>query len=301
MSDYVVAIPSYNREKEIVSKTLTTLLNGGVTKNKIYIFVANKEQEKKYIDAVPKTHYHKIVVGKIGIANQRVFISNYFPVNKYIVSLDDDVEELQKLSGNSACSRRLKRAGAPLGFEKNNLLGSKAKSTRKRASGIKSSIKHGAGARGQSLHKLVKLKDLDGFFKDAYKVLKREHLYIWGVYPVRNAFFMYNKITTDLKFIIGVTFGYINRKLKDLIPTAEGKEDIEQSILYYKKDGGVVRFNNVVPKTKFNAPGGLGTDRFDMNKKAAEYLKKTYPDIITIFHRKNGMTEVKLARMPRIE
>ena len=281
MSDYVIAIPSYNREKEIVSKTLATLLNGGVSKNKIYIFVANKEQEKKYIDAVPKTHYHKIVVGKIGIANQRVFISNYFPVNKYIVSLDDDVEELQKLSGNSAFSRRLK---------KNNLLGSKANSTRKRAM-----------ARATGKQKLVKLKDLDGFFKEAYKVLKRERLYIWGVYPVRNAFFMYNKITTDLKFIIGVTFGYINRKLKELIPTAEGKEDIEQSILYYKKDGGVVRFNNVVPKTKFNAPGGLGTDRFDMNKKAAEYLKKTYPDIITIFHRKNGMTEVKLARMPRIE
>ena len=281
MSDYVIAIPSYNREKEIVSKTLATLLNGGVSKNKIYIFVANKEQEKKYIDAVPKTHYHKIVVGKIGIANQRVFISNYFPVNKYIVSLDDDVEELQKLSGNSAFSRRLK---------KNNLLGSKANSTRKRAM-----------ARATGKQKLVKLKDLDGFFKEAYKVLKRERLYIWGVYPVRNAFFMYNKITTDLKFIIGVTFGYINRKLKELIPTAEGKEDIEQSILYYKKDGGVVRFNNVVPKTKFNAPGGLGTDRFDMNKKAAEYLKKTYPDFITIFHRKNGMTEVKLARMPRIE
>ena len=72
---------------------------------------------------------------------------------------------------------------------------------------------------------------------------------------------------------------------------------------FFKKvfDGGVVRFNNVVPKTKFNAPGGLGTDRFDMNKKAAEYLKKTYPDIVTIFHRKNGMTEVKLARLPRIE
>jgi light-independent protochlorophyllide reductase subunit B len=29
---------------------------------------------------------------------------------------------------------------------------------------------------------------------------------------------------------------------------------------------------------------------------AAEYLKKTYPDLITIFHRKNGMTEVRLAR-----
>ena len=245
---YVIAIPSYNRANEIIDKTLTTLLEGGVSKSKIHIFVANKAQEKLYSDTIPKSLYSKIVVGKLGIANQRVFISNYFPVNKYIVSLDDDVEELQQLKGE----------------------------------------------------KLVKVKDLDGFFQEAYHILKKEKLYIWGVYPVRNAFFMYNKMTTDLKFIIGVTFGYINRKLKQLVPKAEGKEDIEQSILYYLMDGGVVRFNNIVPKTKFNAPGGLGTDRREMNKKAAEYLKQKYPDIVTIFHRKNGMTEVKLARLPRM-
>lgn len=245
---YVIAIPSYNRANEIIDKTLTTLLEGGVSKGKIYIFVANKAQERLYSDTIPKSLYNKIVVGKLGIANQRGFISHYFPVNKYIVSLDDDVEELQQLKGE----------------------------------------------------KLVKIRDLDGFFQDAYRILKKEKLYIWGIYPVRNAFFMYSKITTDLKFIIGVTFGYINRKLKELVPKAEGKEDIEQSILYYLMDGGVVRFNNIVPKTKFNAPGGLGTDRQEMNKKAAEYLKQKYQDIITIFHRKNGMTEVKLARLPRM-
>jgi len=59
----------------------------------------------------------------------------------------------------------------------------------------------------------------------------------------------------------------------------------------------VLRYNNVTTKTKFNAPGGLGTDRHERNKSAAEYLKKTYSDLITIFHRKNGMTEVRLARV----
>ena len=245
---YVVAIPSYNRQDEIVKKTLQTLLTGGVDKKNVYIFVANKTQEKLYIDAVPKSLYHKIVVGKKGIAKQRVFISNYFPVDQYVVSMDDDVEELQCLKGD----------------------------------------------------KLVRIRDLDAFFKYAYDVLIKEELYIWGVYPVKNAFFMYNTISTDLKFIIGVTFGYINRKLKNLVPSAEGKEDIEQSILYYKMDGGVLRFNYIVPKTKFNAPGGLGVDRYEMNKLAAETLKQKYPDMVTIFYRKNGMPEVRLARMPRV-
>ena len=72
-----------------------------------------------------------------------------------------------------------------------------------------------------------------------------------------------------------------------------------QSILYYLMDGGVIRYNNVTIKTKFHAEGGLGkTDgRFEANKHAAEYLVKKYPELVSIFHRKNGMTEVKLKRM----
>jgi len=42
-SQYIVAIPSYNRVTEIVNKTLKTLLEGNINKNSIYIFVANKQ------------------------------------------------------------------------------------------------------------------------------------------------------------------------------------------------------------------------------------------------------------------
>ena len=76
---YVVAIPTYNRVEQVVAKTLTTLLSGGVSKNNIYIFVANKTQEKMYVEGVPANMYNKIVVGKKGIANQRKFIMRYFP------------------------------------------------------------------------------------------------------------------------------------------------------------------------------------------------------------------------------
>jgi hypothetical protein len=149
--------------------------------------------------------------------------------------------------------------------------------------------------------KLVELTNLNSFFIDAFNKLKKEGLYIWGIYPVRNDFFMKTKkpITTDLKFIIGVLYGFIVRHDKSLEPStkSEGKEDYEQSILYYKKDGGVLRFNHITTKTKFLAKGGLGEEkkRFEINKKAAAYLNKKYPEFITIFHRKNGMTEVKLS------
>jgi 5,10-methylenetetrahydrofolate reductase len=91
---YVIAIPTYNREDIISKKTLKTLLEGGVNKNKIYLFVANKEQYKLYYENVPKNMYKEIIIGKLGITNQRKFISKYFPENQYIISIDDDVEEL---------------------------------------------------------------------------------------------------------------------------------------------------------------------------------------------------------------
>jgi len=266
MSNYVVAIPTYNRQDVVFKKTISTLLNGGVSKSKIYVFVANKEQEKLYEDALPKNSYNKIVVGVKGIANQRKFIANYFPKGQYVVSLDDDVEEFQIL--------------------KSTARGVTQKNRPKNAK-----------------DKLVKMPNVHKFFVDAYKTMKREGLYIWGVYPVRNAFFMYPKYTTDLRFIIGVTFGFIARHDKSLEPSvnSETKEDYEQTILYYKKDGGVIRFNNIVPKTKFNAPGGLGTDRYERNKNAAEYLVKTYPDLVKRNDRPDGTPEVKLVLAPRIQ
>lgn len=247
LSSFVVAIPSYNRVNELIRKTLSTLKDGGIAKKHIYIFVANKEQYDLYEASVPKTMYHKIIIGKKGIANQRIFISDYFPENQYIISMDDDVEKVLEKKGE----------------------------------------------------KLVPIKHLQPFFKDAYDILKKTGLYIWGIYPVTNPFFMKQNISFGLKFIIGVMHGYINRHNSKLRPSksAETKEDIEQSILYYLHDGGVVRFNSITTKTKFNAPGGLGTDRHERNKLAAEYLKRKYPDIITVFTRKSGTYEVRLARL----
>jgi hypothetical protein len=247
MSNYVVAIPSYNRADVITPKTLNTLKRGKIEPYRIYIFVANKTQRDLYESQVPKELYREIVIGKKGITNQRKFISAYFPENQYIISIDDDVEEVLKLKGTD---------------------------------------------------QLTKVHNLDTLFHKAYELLKKNGLFLWGIYPVRNAFFMKPTITTDLRFIIGVLHGYINRHLRCLRPSnsSETKEDYEQSILFYRKDGGVLRFNNLTTKTKFHSEGGLGTDRFERNKLAADYLQKTYPHIVTIFQRDNGMTEVKLSK-----
>jgi len=239
--NYVIAIPSYKRPKELLQKTIMTLINGQVDTSAIHIFVANREEYDIYKPLFPTL---KVIIGELGIRNQRIFISKYFPENQYIVSIDDDVEAL-------------------------NVLDDK---------------------------KLKVVINIDFFIKQAYDRLITEHLYLWGIYPVNNPFFMKPVVTTKLKFIIGVIHGYINRHNDLLYPNilSESKEDYEQSLLFYKMDGGVVRFNYISAKTKFNAIGGLGKDRHERNHIASVYLKETYPEHITVFNRKkNNMSEVR--------
>ena len=64
MVNYIVAIPTYNRQDVLERKTLQTLMDGGVSKNRIYIFVANKEEYKLYEEAIPKNMYKEIIIGK---------------------------------------------------------------------------------------------------------------------------------------------------------------------------------------------------------------------------------------------
>ena len=92
---YKIAIPSYKRHNDIVKKTLSLQLNPKL----IYIFVANQQEYDIYEKTIPKDKYHKIVVGELGITNQRNFIRNYFDVGENIVSIDDDIEQVIKWDG----------------------------------------------------------------------------------------------------------------------------------------------------------------------------------------------------------
>lgn len=236
---YYIAIPSYDRAETLLKKTLNTLKD--IPSNRIYIFVANESQYKVYKELIKG---YKIIIGKLGITNQRKFIKNYFKEGQCVVSMDDDVEEVNKLNGD----------------------------------------------------KLNKIHNLDLFFSEAFQRIKREKLFIWGIYPVRNPFFMKNTVTTQLKFIIGTLYGFIVRHDKDLEPICKEKEDYELSILYYLKDGGVLRYNNITIKTKFKAKGGLGLieNRYKANKEAALYLSKKYPQFVSVFKRKD-MFEIRLS------
>ena len=93
MDDYVVAVPSYNRLATFTNKTLAFLKRHNIPMEKIYLFVANEAEAIVYKDTVPN-----IVVAEIGLVNARNFIFRHFPVGKWIVSFDDDVEDIYQLT-----------------------------------------------------------------------------------------------------------------------------------------------------------------------------------------------------------
>jgi hypothetical protein len=98
-SDYVVCIPSYKRAKLCNDKTLTTLHKMNIEPNKIYVYVANKEEKEEYEKTLDKSFYNKLVIGIKGLAQQRQFIEEQWPKGKHIVFFDDDIESIDlKLS-----------------------------------------------------------------------------------------------------------------------------------------------------------------------------------------------------------
>lgn len=88
--DIKYVIPSYKRVDILKSHTISFLERNNIPKNSIYIFVV-PEEYISYKEAFPE---YTIVEGKVGLKNQRNFITDYFDEGTYIVSLDDDIIDM---------------------------------------------------------------------------------------------------------------------------------------------------------------------------------------------------------------
>lgn len=148
---------------------------------------------------------------------------------------------------------------------------------------------------------LTNFPDLNSFFLQAFQDLKTYNAFIWGVYPVFNPFFRQSKtyLSTELKFIVGAFYGFINRK--SLFSTTSfnfNKDDVERTLKYFLYDGIVLRYNKIGFSTKYygNDGGGLGvlSERKDDIKRSAIYLQNQYDNFCNLKIRKNGMYEVSL-------
>jgi hypothetical protein len=70
------------------------LQNNHIPRDRIYVYVANKEEYDTYKEILDKDKYGKLVIGKVGLVPQRQFIMEQWPEGKPIVFFDDDVESI---------------------------------------------------------------------------------------------------------------------------------------------------------------------------------------------------------------
>ena len=178
--DYRIAIPSYNRADMIQVKTLALLNRHGIPPIKIDIFVANRDQYDLYASKVPKFLYDQLIIGHLGLKNQRNFINNYYPEGEQIVQMDDDLSRIVELVIQPRITNK-----------------SKLKSNSKSQQRI-------------STRTLKPITDLNAFIKKAFNICRERGIYLWGVYPLANSRFMSPRMTTDLRFIVGPFWGIIN-------------------------------------------------------------------------------------------
>ena len=142
---------------------------------------------------------------------------------------------------------------------------------------------------------LEEIDDLRKLIDDGFTLCKKHQYKNWGVYPVHNAYFMNNKITTDLKYIIGCFYGVINDRECEERIVSHG-EDYERTIRYYLKYNGVIRLNDITIKTKYFAKGGMDAEYNGEREKhissELHNLKDKYPDMMTLKNKKNYLNPV---------
>lgn len=134
------------------------------------------------------------------------------------------------------------------------------------------------------------LRNLVQFVDTGFDLAEKTKLRLWGVGAVLNPFFMSNRPSTNLKYIVGCAWGCINDRDPALSVTLDDKEDFERSLKYYLADGGVLRLNWVAPKTRYyKEPGGMQVTRTPKRvNESALILAQRYPMLCSLKHKKTS-------------
>lgn len=262
------AIPSYKRSSLLPYKTLALLSRFQVPIQDVYIFIVQED----YMNYTVSLHYYieqglHLEIGPLGLNHMRNHIRMYFPEGCELIQLDDDIDDLYQMEEDPTIENEKSSKRYPL--------------------------------------RLLSIQEFHTFIQKGFSYLKENHLHIFGIYPVRNGYFMKDlpEITTDLRFCVGVFWGCINQQNSNLILKLEEKEDFERTLRYYIQDKGVLRFNRIVPKTKYyKNSGGMQArpySRIESSKISCDYLLTHFQPYCKLYtSKKSGIYEIRLLTKP---
>ena len=92
-----VSIASYARPEGCRDKTLAFLKRAKWPAKDIIIFVASTSEKKIYEQTLRKGTYGKIVVGKLGLGNQKNIMRDFFEEGEEVLFMDDDIESVLRI------------------------------------------------------------------------------------------------------------------------------------------------------------------------------------------------------------
>jgi len=249
-------------------QSLAMLKSNKIPSSIVYIFVANKEEEALYKDAIPKDLYNKIIVGVKGLLPQLKFIIKYYPEGKHLVRFDDDIESVfkKKHKISEGVSRRQ--------MDETRLLN------------LDDFIKRAFETlRKENLTFWGINKTSNPFFMtDGYTTDLRV--------IVGNVNGWINSYDPSYDYVVSTAENYVG-------------QDIENTLRRYITDGGIVRFNDVgFTAGKYMATGGIQDDiggnkkRLQLIKKKNRMYKKVYGKYGEIVPNKNQGEVFRLIRNP---
>lgn len=254
-----VAIPSYARAETLATKTLPMLADGGVDAERITVFVADAAQADGYRDLVDPTLYGEIVVVGYEATSQ----PDALDAGPYNLGV-----------ARNFIARHYDR-GTPVFQIDDDLRGFVERVDEKTARPI---------AAADVIDRGFRAADRLGFS-------------LWGVYAVRNPYFMKPRVRTDLCYVCGGAFGFRATSADHALVRLDDKEDFERSIRWYLAEGGVCRLDDVAMMTEgYAGAGGMQETRSSENIDAsARWLVAEFPDLASLnTTKKSGKTEVRL-------
>ena len=149
----------------------------------------------------------------------------------------------------------------------------------------------------KNLHDYDKpLESLIELGNDIFKELKEENLYVCGISPYHNKFYLKKTTTKTLKYICGCFRAEIIRRDSPVITTPIGHfEDHLFSCEYFLRDGGVMRKNWIAIQTKYFEPiggitgqlGGLANRQIQMAENK-DYMIANYGRMVRAVEKKYG-------------
>lgn len=147
---------------------------------------------------------------------------------------------------------------------------------------------------------LERVKDVHGLIEDTFTEADKVGAGLWGLYPVKNPFFMRAGYRTGLAFLDGTAFGYTITWDDAELVSAEAKEDTERTLRFYLRDGLVLRVEEVSFDADYlHLPGGCQDTRtIEAQWEHAQQLVASYPDFCSLrISKSRGTPEVKLRNL----